>query len=248
MEKPLATTYADALAMQHAAAAGKIHVLVNFETTWYASNFKAVNLFKSGEFGPIVKAIFRDGHSGPAHMAPEFVAWLTDPVRGGDGALVDFGCYGPSLMTWLMDGQVPTSVTAVTRQLQPNVYPKVDDDAEIILNYPKAVAIVDGSWNWPVSIKQSDLYGRQGYAKAIDGRQLEMHKSRGGDPNASTTAPPIPAPYDDPIHYLEAVMSGQIQEGNDPSSLQTNVTVAEILDAAYQSAKSGKTITLPLPQ
>ncbi len=38
MEKPLAVSLDDALAMQKAALAGKIHVLVNYETSWYRSN------------------------------------------------------------------------------------------------------------------------------------------------------------------------------------------------------------------
>ncbi len=44
MEKPLAFTYDDALAMQRAAARGKIHVLVDFETSWYPSNTEANRL------------------------------------------------------------------------------------------------------------------------------------------------------------------------------------------------------------
>ena len=111
MEKPLAITYADALAMQKAAQTGHIHVLVDYETSWYASNTEAYNLVKSGALGPVVKTVIRDGHEGPKEIGvqPEFLAWLTDPKQGGDGALIDFGCYGPDLMTWLMDGQVPTS-------------------------------------------------------------------------------------------------------------------------------------------
>ena len=174
MEKPLATTYADAMAIQHAAEQGKIHVLVDFETTWYGSNMQAYQLLKSGDLGPLVKAVFRDGHGGPVkiNVQPEFLAWLTDPKQGGDGALVDFGCYGANLMTWLMNGQAPQSVTAITKRLQPDVYRNVDDEAEIILSYPNSVAILQASWNWPFSIKQMDVYGRTGYAKAIDPNPL----------------------------------------------------------------------------
>ena len=58
------------------------------------------------------------------------------PVRNGGGALFDFGCYGANLMTWLMDNQRPLPVTAVTQQFQPAVYPRVDDEATILLEYP----------------------------------------------------------------------------------------------------------------
>jgi predicted dehydrogenase len=248
MEKPLATTYADALAIQHAAQAGKIHVLVDFETTWYASNTQAFNLLKSGDLGPLVKAVFRDGHEGPVkiHVQPEFLSWLTDPKQGGDGALIDFGCYGANLMTWLMNDQAPQSVTAITKRMQPDLYPNVDDDAEIILNYSNAVAIVQGSWNWPLSIKQMDVYGRTGYAKAIDPREIEVRKEHENGKENPRNAAPLAPPYDDPIHYLAAVLSGQIQEGDGPSSLKNNMVVTEILDAAWQSSQSGKTIPLPL--
>jgi hypothetical protein len=56
----------------------------------------------------------------------------------------------------------------------------------------------------------------------------------------------LPAPDDDPVHYLSAVMNGEVQEGNSLSSLKNNVTASEILDAARQSAETGKTVALPL--
>ena len=250
MEKPLATKYDDALAIQHAAEQGKIHVLVDFETTWYASNTQAYNLAASGALGAPVKVIFRDGHAGPVkiNVSPEFLSWLVDPQRGGDGALVDFGCYGPSLMTWIMKGEVPQSVTAVTKHLQPDLYPNVDDEAEIILNYPTTVTIAEASWNWPFAIKQMDVYGRTGAAKVIDSKTIEVRQKREDPDNNISKPPTLQPPYDDPLHYLEAVIRGHIQEGDDPSSLKTNVTVTEILDAAWQSSQTGKTVTLPLPR
>jgi predicted dehydrogenase len=247
MEKPLAITYADALAMQRAAEARHIHVLVDYETSWYASNTEAYNLVKTGALGPVVKAIIRDGHQGPKEIGvqPEFLAWLTDPKQGGDGALIDFGCYGPDLMTWVMDGQAPISVFAVTKRIKPDVYPNVDDEADIVLNYPKAVAIIQGSWNWPFAQKQMDLYGKTGYAKAMTPTAIEVRK-QGEDEGTVRQGAPLAAPYDDPLHYLEAVLSGTIDEGNSVSGLKTNVTVTQILDAARRSSLTGRAVSLPL--
>ncbi len=247
MEKPLAISYKDALAMQDAAQRGKIHVLVNLETSWYPSSTEAFQLLKQGALGPIVKTVIRDGHEGPVliKVPPQFLAFLIDPKQNGGGALYDFGCYGANLMTWLMDGEIPVSVTAVTKQLQPKLYPDVDDEAEIIVNYKNAVAIIQASWNWPFGVKQMDVYGKTGYAKTIDGVRVEVRKA--GDSEAQMIkGPALAAPDDDPLHYLAAVLKGEIQEGNSVSSLQTNMTVSEILDAARQSAQTGKTVTLPL--
>jgi glucose-fructose oxidoreductase len=247
MEKPLAFTYADALAIQRAAEKGHIHVLVDYETAWYTSNTEAFHLLHEGALGTIVKAVMRDGHQGPSkiHVNSDFFAWLTDPVQNGDGALTDFGCYGPNLMTWLMDGEAPISVTAVTKHLQPELYPKVADEAEIILNYPHATAIIEGSWNWPFAVKQMDLYGQTGYAKTIDGTSLVVRREKDAAEQLGKGRP-LAAPYDDPLHYMEAVLSGKIEEGSSFASLKNNMIVAEILDAASQSAKTGKTVALPL--
>jgi glucose-fructose oxidoreductase len=249
VEKPLATSYKDALAIADAAQRGHIHVLIDFETTWYASNSEAFHLLHQGALGAIVKTIIRDGHQGPQliNVPPEFLAFLNDPKQNGGGALYDFGCYGANLMTWLMDGEAPISVTAVTKQLQPDLYPNVDDEAEIILNYKSAVSIIQASWNWPFGVKQMDLYGRTGYIKAIDSERIEI-RIQGDDVSQNAKGQALKAPNDDSLHYLVAVVNGDIQEGDSLSSLKNNVLVSEILDAARRSAQSGKTVGLPLPK
>jgi predicted dehydrogenase len=249
VEKPLAISYKDALAIEDAAKRGKIHVLVNLETSWYASNTEAFHLLKEGALGPIVRTVVRDGHQGPQQIAvpPEFLAFLVDPKQNGAGALFDFGCYGANLMTWLMSGEAPLTVSAVTKHLQPDLYPQVDDEADIILNYKNAVSILQASWNWPFALKQMDVYGRTGYAKAIDSERIEVRTA--GDPEGKMLkGRSLAAPYDDPLHYLAAVLNGDIQEGDSLSSLKNNMTVSEILDAARQSAQTGKSVSLPLAQ
>jgi predicted dehydrogenase len=148
-------------------------------------------------------------------------------------------------MTWFMNGEAPLSVMAVTKHLQPEVYPKVDDEAVIVLNYANAVAIVEASWNWPFGVKQMEVFGRTGYARALDSTELIVRKANdaSGQDRKETA---IPRPYDDPLHYFEAVLSGAIAEENSLSSLKTNITVTEILDAARQSAQTGKAVSLPL--
>ena len=249
VEKPLTISYKDAIAIQDAAQRGNIHVLVNLETSWYASNTAAFQLLRQGALGPIVKTVFRDGHAGPKLIGvqPEFLSFLTDPRQNGAGALFDFGCYGANLMTWLMDGETPLSVTAVTTQLQPSLYPEVDDEGEIVLTYKNAVAIVQASWNWPFNLKQMDVYGRTGYAKSIDSERIEVRKEN--EPEGRVMkGEMLTTPYDDPLHYMTALLDGDIREGNSLSSLSNNMTVSEILDAARQSAQTGKTVSLPLPK
>jgi predicted dehydrogenase len=246
MEKPLAVSLEDALAIEKAARAGKIQVLVNYETSWYRSNHAAYDLVHDGALGDVRKVVVHDGHGGPKEIGvePEFLAWLTDPKLDGGGALFDFGCYGADLMTWLMDGQRPQAVTAVTQQLKPEIYSRVDDEATIILTYPHAQAIIQASWNWPFDRKDMEVYGRTGYAITVKRDELRVRRAGDNSHEEQLAAKPVPAPYDNSLSYVRAV----ILDGAKPdalSSLETNVTVTEILDAAGRSAASGKTVQLP---
>jgi predicted dehydrogenase len=245
MEKPLAVSLEDALAIQKVARESKIHVLVNYETTWYPSNRAAYELVQENALGEIRKVVVHDGHNGPKEIGvePEFLAWLTDPKLDGGGALFDFGCYGADLMTWLMRGQRPQTVTAVTQQIKPNLYAHVDDEATIVLTYPRAQAILQASWNWPFGRKDMEVYGETGYAITVQRDQVRIRRS-GEDQEKEVAAKPLPAPYDNSLALLRAVvLDGAAPDGL--SSLETNVTVTEILDAARRSASSGVTIRLP---
>jgi predicted dehydrogenase len=61
----------------------------------------------------------------------------------------------------------------------------------------------------------------------------------------SVTPPALKAPYNDAFYYLKAVVRNEIQvTPDDLSSLENNLTVVRILEAAIQSAQSGKVIYL----
>lgn len=244
MEKPLAIGVEQARAIERAAADAGIPVLVNYETTWYPANHAAHALAKLDKaLGEIRKVVVHSGHKGPKEIGvqPEFLAWLTDPARNGAGALFDFGCYGANLMTWLMDDARPAAVTATTRRFKPEVYPRVDDEATILVDYPGAQAIIQASWNWPFDRKDLEIYGRTGQAQTLGPRALRVRLE--GRPEETRQAPPLPAPADDFLHYFAAVARGELKPSG-LSSLANNLVVTEILDAARRSAAEGRTIRL----
>ena len=244
MEKPLAVSVADAARIQRAVERGGIAVFVNYETTWYPSHEAIWALLKEkAAGGEIRKMVAMDGHQGPKaiNVQPEFFDWLTDPVRNGAGALFDFGCYGANLMTWLMDNQRPLTVTAITQQLQPTVYPRVDDEATILLEYPKAQGIIQASWNWPINRKDLEVYAERGLAIATGGSGLRVRI--GGEAERSVTPDPRSADEKDSISHLIAVARG-VRKPNALSSLENNVIVTEILDAARESARTHRTISV----
>jgi len=243
MEKPLAVSAEDALAIEHAAHEAKIPVLVNYFIDWAPSTHTMFDVVKAGEIGDVRKMVTHFGHFGPKEIGvgPEFMGWLGDPKLGGGGALYDFGCYGADLVTVLMGEQKPLTVTAVTQQIKPDMYPKVDDEATIILTYPKAQAILQASWNWPFGREDVEVYGKTGYVWTAGAEKVKERKAK--EEEQIVEAKKVAPPYDDELTYLRAV----ILDGAKPdaiSSLETNVIVAEILDAARESAGTGKTVVL----
>ena len=243
VEKPLAMTVKQAERMAALARKHNIHLLTNYETTWYPSNqFLYENIIDSSTIGPIRKMVVHDGHQGPKEIgvSKEFLEWLTDPMKNGAGALVDFGCYGANLMTWLMKGQAPIAVTAVTRRIKPDIYPKVDDDATIILEYPGATGIIEASWNWPFGIKDLEVFGTTGYLQAINNNTVR--KKSGNQPYSIEPIKDDAIRYRDFLQYLTAVIKGGKHPGQDLSSLDNNIIVVKILEAAKRSASEGRRV------
>jgi predicted dehydrogenase len=248
VEKPLATNKAHAIRMEQLAKKHNILLLTNFETSWYPTTEKTYQLVHDSSYiGNIKKVVVHDGHEGPKEIgvSKDFLAWLTDPVQNGGGALIDFGCYGANLMTYLMQGVAPLSVTAVTQHLKPAIYPKVDDEATIIVTYPGAQCIIQASWNWPFGRKDMEVYGETGYIITKDNTAMQArNRSDKTTRDMKVTTHEIPV-YQDPIAYFADAIRGKITvPKNGLYSLENNIMVVRILDAARQSAKTGKTVWL----
>jgi predicted dehydrogenase len=242
VEKPLAVSGEHARRMATLARRHGIHLLTNYETSWYPTNHRAREMVMNGDIGPVTRIEVYDGHRGPVEIGcgPEFLAWLTDPVLNGGGAVIDFGCYGANLATWLLGGQRPVSVSAVLKQLKPEVYPKVDDDATILVEYPGCTVQIMGSWCWPMDRKDMHIYGLGGYI--YQDNRSKMRFMAGGKRDEATLDP-LPAPGNNPFAYLTAVVRGRVAVApDDLAALENNLTVVDILDAAKKSARTKKAV------
>lgn len=243
VEKPLAVNLDHARQMAGLAQDHGIHLLTNYETSWYGSNAAAYQILDDDKVGDLRRLIFYTGHPGPIEIGcnQEFVEWLIDPVQNGGGALTDFGCYGANLATWLMQGEVPISVTCITQQIKPQLYPEVEDDATILITYPKTQVIVQASWNWSHNRKEMELYGTHGYVFCKNGTDMQILEDEAAGPYEEK-ATPLPTAVNDPFAYLAQVVQNDLKvEAWDVSALENNVRVMQILEAARISAETGKT-------
>src|SRR5208283_3613026 len=152
---------------------------------------------------------------------------------------------GANLMTCLMKGQIPVSVTAVTRHFKPQKYPKVEDEATIIVTYSEAQCIIQASWNWPFSRKDMEIYGETGYVISVNNSIMRIrNKNMDAEQTMNVSANDIKV-YEDPFSYFVDVIHGTVKMKNyDLYALENNVIVVKILDAAKKSAETGRTVKL----
>ncbi len=242
VEKPLAATYKQALAIQNLARKHNIQVLTNYGSTWQAFNYAVKAAVDAGAIGPVYRLRAVVGHGGPGDpKKSSFVAWLADPVKNGGGALVDFGCYSMLWSVWMKG--LPASVYTSVLHLKPEMYPKVEDNATIILNYKDGVSILEASWDLPPRPPSgNEVFGRTG--SIVMGRTIELRKA-GAQQAEPIKVEPLPPEHSNAIAYLvNRLSTKQPLEGM--TALDINVQVQEVLEAAKMSVKTGKAIRLPL--
>ena len=248
VEKPLAANLRQAKEIQTLAKRHNILVMTNYGSTWQAGNYAVKAAVDSGLIGPVWRLRGMQGHGGPGDpKTSPFVAWLADPVQNGGGALIDFGCYLVNWSLWLKGR--PESVYAAVHHLKPQLFPKVEDNALILLKYRDGIAILEASWDLPPAQRLgNEVYGTTGSIVGTTLRNAGQSAGGGGrvgqqgEPLAVTPLPPERA---EPIAYMVDRLSKR-QPLDGPSALDLNVDVQEVLEAAKLSAATGREIRLPL--
>jgi predicted dehydrogenase len=253
IEKPMAADLGGAEALLSAARSAGAPLMVNWPTAWRPALRHGLGLVRAGAVGEPIEISHRGGHAGPREFgcSPQFCEWLYDPARNGGGALVDYCGYG-GILARSMLGR-PAAVTAVTARLRkPDL--AAEDNAVVILRYPRALALIEGSW--------TQIGGEPAFAVVVhgDAGTLIVHQPRAvreGDragagrvqvvtAAGSDTSEPPPLPPDErdaPTSFLSRVRDGRPIE--DLCSAEVGRDVQEILAAALQSSASGRTVELP---
>jgi predicted dehydrogenase len=90
--------------------------------------------------------------------------------------------------------------------------------------------------------KDMEIYGQTGQV-LIPQPDLLLVRTQTAPKEAQVTPPALTGADADPVSYFAAVVRKEIVPSG-LSSLDVNVTVVEILDAAHQSARTGKKIKL----
>jgi len=242
-EKPLASTYKDALAIRALAQKNGIQVMTNYQMAWWPTNYAAKAKADSGEIGKVWRLRGIVGHGGPGKpegLNRHFFLWLTDPVQNGAGALMDFGCYNALWSLWYKGR--PETVYAAANQLRPDEFPKVEDASVMVLSYKDGMGIFEGSWDLPRGFQDLEVFGRTG-SVYMTGSDVTLRK--GKDPEAKIDVPALGPEMVGPTQYLTyCIKNKKPVEGL--VALDINVGVVEIIEAAKTSIRTGKAVALPL--
>jgi predicted dehydrogenase len=241
-EKPLASTLKDARAIAALARKHGIEVMTNYQMAWWPSLYAAKAHVDAGAVGKPWRLRGIVGHGGPGSRGPRsqyFFQWLTDPVKNGAGALMDFGCYNALWSLWYLGR--PERVYAHVNHLRPETFPKVEDNSTMILSYNNGVGLFEGSWDLPRGFQDLEIFGLEGSLYMTrDG--VELRKARGTGIKADV--PALAPSLAEPIAYMVDVVTNK-KHVEGITAVGINVGVVEIIEAAKESVAAGKAVRLP---
>jgi predicted dehydrogenase len=153
---------------------------------------------------------------------------------------MDFGCYNALWSLWYLGK--PNTVYATVNHLRPDRFPKVEDNADLVLSYEKGVGLFEGSWDLPRSYQDLEVFGW-----GEDGQRGSLHMNqrgvvmRVGKDTKALSITPLGEDANEPIAYMVSRMK-QKKPIEGLTAVDINVDVIHIIDLAKESVKTGKAV------
>ena len=254
-QKPMATNLKDAREMERLAREAGIVLMINYWNLWEPAMQALTARVQAGDTGPVERFVSRNAfpaskNAATRAMSEYYFNYFHDSVRHGGGAIVDQGTYGIDYALWLMGR--PARVFALGKQLRALPGLAAEDDGWVFLDYPKATAVVWGGW-WVLpdtapGIGENTITGPKGILSRASGvvtftPGAEPDKGVQTGPAQAVALPTIPPERRNGVaHFVDCIRHHKPVEA--PHSAALNVTVHEVLEAAYESIRTGRAIVL----
>jgi glucose-fructose oxidoreductase len=260
LEKPFASSLADADAILAAMwDSGKL-LAINWPLAWYPAHVTSKRLLDEGAIGRLLEYHYYDGNRGPLFHTADKVeltaeererekprTWFYKKEAGG-GSLLDYLGYGATLGTWYHGGAVPLEVTCVVDE---PAGLEVDEHSITVARYERGLSKLETRWGtlsdpWthqPLPRCGFVLVGTEGGIASYDFSPTVRLQTR-EDPAGKDIPvdPPVP-PHQDPVHYvIDCLETGRPVEG--PLSPSICRTGQRIVDSAVLSAQQKRTVAL----
>jgi glucose-fructose oxidoreductase len=245
VEKPMATSMAEAIKMATAARQSGAILAVNWPTTWYPGIRLAHKLISEGIVGDVFKFTYRNTDSqGPFSYgedltdAEKSTQWWYQAASGG-GAFWDYCCYGACLSSWFLDSPVRSAYGLRANFASP--FGDAEDYGTITARFDNAVALIEGSWTTVNRGVPSGpiVFGLKG-TLVTDGNTVSFYDKRHtATPSSVYEADPLPEDRD----TIAKEFLSHLEKGtplHPTLDLAVNLNAMMILDTGYRSSISGK--------
>lgn len=197
---------------------------------------------EQGEIGNLVRS---SGFAIHRYWGPE--GWFVQKGLAGGGALADMGVHAIDTTRFILGDPEPHSVYARVGTYYGSY--DVDDTAMLVINWQNGTSsYIEAGWHQPYASAPAaavQVYGSRGYAQIFPAR-LQHLDAQGGPAELLEPAftRPQHAPqslYDEQMAYFVRCILGHTLPV--PGGMEGWINM-KILDAAYQSARSGKVVKI----
>lgn len=258
LEKPFASSVAEADRMIAAAEKAGVMLAVNWPLRWVPSHCTAYRLLMERRIGELREVHYYDGNRGPlyhgAHKlevvpttAMKQESWFYKKDQGG-GAMLDYLGYGTTLGTWFHGGRKPEEVTAVTDSAEGL---EVDEHSITVARYACGLSKFETRWGtftdpWthqPQPMCGFVLKGTDGTISSYDYATELRVQTRDCPEGKMIPSDGLHPPYQNPIQYFaDCLRRGVPPEG--PLSPEISRIGQQIVDSAMLSAAQKRTVKL----
>ncbi len=216
VEKPFATSLAEADAMIAAMERGGGRLAINWPMAWYPTHRTASRLISEGRIGKVLEVHYYDGNRGPlwhsagkeertaAQVAAEKPSsWFYSRAQGG-GSLLDYLGYGTTLASWFNGSQTPLEVMAMVDE--PTEL-EVDEHAITVVRYARGLSKFETRWGtftdpWthqPQPKCGFVVVGAEGTISSYDFEPTIRVQTRRNPAGENVPVDEIQPPYQDPV-------------------------------------------------
>lgn len=256
IEKPIAVSYEEALKIEASVKKYGIEAVVNWPVVWREYVHKMKAALDAKLVGDPIKLRYINGHTGPLGKGAkhrgvsENAEEMTDEQREktwwhqlshGGGVFLDICCYGCLFSKWFL-GDGEQSVLSYGANLN-TPFGDTEDNFAAIVKYESKMSVIEGTWTTPRAVIPSGpmVVCTDGVIMCTGGAE-NMPDVKAYDTYGNEVEIPE-IEFSDiyrnmPWQYANHVNTG---EGiHEMLTLDTNMEVMALLDAAIKSSKSGK--------
>ncbi|HXX38592.1 MAG TPA: Gfo/Idh/MocA family oxidoreductase [bacterium] len=244
--KPMAVTLEEADAMVAAAQRARVQLMVPFHRRFLSEFQCAQQLAQDGTIGRAYLVVTQFSHFGPYEYFGAATDWYFRPERSGGGALLDMGVHDADLVTWITGkrvarvfGQVGAFVHSIS----------VDDTATLQLEMDDGgLGTILAGWGtqFDQTIQRVEVYGTEGTLSIHrEAPLVRVYLRRTANRRSGWYYPDVKSV--DPWAKLCEEFVAAASENRTPSSSGIDGRRAlGLVLAAYQSAREGRPIALPV--